>query len=295
MPDDGTPPPKLEPFYLPLGGGRRFCILHEPAASVADGGVMLYVHPFAEEMNKSRRIAALQSRTLAAAGWTVLQIDLGGCGDSEGDFADASWQGWVADVRDAAAWLGERCERAPWLWGLRSGCLVANAAAQALPALQGLLFWQPVLSGVQFLQQFLRLKVAARILGAADAPRVDTRELRERLLRGEGVEVAGYELSPALASGLEAAELAPVPGAAPVAWLEVSGAPAADLSPAARTRAAQWRAAGHRVDSRCVAGQAFWQTQEITECPALIEGTLEVLATLRDSTRAARQATAAGR
>ena len=253
---------------------------------------MVYVHPFAEEMNKSRRMAALQSRALAAAGWTVLQIDLGGCGDSDGDFGDASWQGWVADVRDAAAWLGERSGCAPWLWGLRSGCLVATAAAQVLPALPGFLFWQPVLSGKQFLQQFLRLKVAAQILGAAEAQRVDTRELRERLLRGDSVEVAGYDLSPALALGLEAAELAPVSGDAPVTWIEVSGAGATELSPAARTRAAQWQAAGHSVDTRCVAGQAFWQTQEITECPALIEATLAALAGIRQSAAGAHQAMA---
>jgi exosortase A-associated hydrolase 2 len=256
---------------------------------------MLYVHPFAEEMNKSRRMAALQSRALASAGWTVLQIDLGGCGDSEGDFGEASWDGWVADVREAAAWLGERGGCTPWLWGLRSGCLVATAAAQTLPALQGLLFWQPVLSGKQFLQQFLRLKVAAQILGSAETQRVDTRELRERLLRGDSVEVGGYEVSPGLALGLEAAELAPVPGGAPVAWIEVSGAETIGLSPAARTRAAQWQAAGHSIDTRCVAGQAFWQTQEIAECPALIDATLAALAGIRQSAAGAHPAMAATR
>ena len=253
---------------------------------------MVYVHPFGEEMNKSRRMAALQSRALAAAGWTVLQVDLGGCGDSDGDFGNASWPGWVADVRDAATWLGERGGCTPWLWGLRSGCLVATAAAPALPALPGLLFWQPVLSGKQFLQQFLRLKIAAQILGSAEAQRVDTRELRERLLKGDSVEVAGYEVSPGLALGLEAIVLAPVPGDAPVAWIEVSGAEATELSPAARARAAQWKAAGHPVDARCVAGQAFWQTQEIAECPALIDATLATLASIRQSAAAAHPAMA---
>ncbi|HSQ81016.1 MAG TPA: hydrolase 2, exosortase A system-associated [Casimicrobiaceae bacterium] len=295
MPDDGATPPKLEAFYLPSSEGRRFCVLHEPAEPGAGEGAILYVHPFAEEMNKARRMAALQSRALAAAGWTVLQIDLAGCGDSEGDFGDASWQGWVADVREAAFWLGEHSGRTPWLWGLRTGSLVATAAAAALPSVPGLLFWQPVLSGRQFLQQFLRLKVAAQILGSAEAERVDTRELRERLSRGQGVEVAGYALSPALAEGLEAAEFSPVPGEASVAWLEVSGAVAGQLSPAVRTRVAQWQDAGHPVDARCVAGQAFWQTQEIAECPALIEATLAAVAGARQSARGPRPAMAGAR
>ena len=215
MPDDGAAPPRLEVSFLQSSGGRRFCILHEPAGSGAVAGAMLYVHPFAEEMNKARRMAALQARALAAAGWTVLQVDLAGCGDSEGEFGEASWDRWVADVRDAAGWLRERSGHDPWLWGLRAGCLVAAEAAAGMGSVPGLLFWQPVLSGKQFLQQFLRLKIASQILGSADAARVDTRELRERLLRGDSVEVAGYELSPALAAGLEAADLAPIPGACP--------------------------------------------------------------------------------
>ena len=66
---------------------------------------MVYIHPFAEEMNKARRMAALQSRALAAAGFDVLQIDLLGCGDSSGDFGDATWNDWVNDVVHGCRWL----------------------------------------------------------------------------------------------------------------------------------------------------------------------------------------------
>ena len=77
-------------FFLPATPGHRFCIYHRPAEGGAGGGIV-YAHPFGEEMNKARRMAALQSRRLAAAGYAVLQIDLFGCGDSSGDFADARW------------------------------------------------------------------------------------------------------------------------------------------------------------------------------------------------------------
>lgn len=279
MPDDGLGRAGFEALHLMVAEGRRFCVLHVPGAGVAQRGSVLYVHPFAEEMNKSRRMAALQSRALAAAGWTVLQVDLAGCGDSDGEFADASWEHWIDDVVEAAAWLRKRSGCAPWLWGLRAGCLVAAEAARRTLPSPDLLFWQPVTSGRQFLQQFLRLKVAAQILGSADATRVDTRELQQRLFDGHAIEVAGYEISPALGAGLAAADLAPPSRGARVAWIEVGGA--AELSPAARVRVEVWRAAGHAVDVRRVAGQAFWQTQEITECPALIEETLAALAAER--------------
>ena len=43
-----------------VDGGQRFCLFHE-AHDQPSRGLILYVHPFAEEMNKSRRMAALRS------------------------------------------------------------------------------------------------------------------------------------------------------------------------------------------------------------------------------------------
>ena len=74
------------PFFLRFTAGNRFCLLH--ATDRRAVGAVLYVHPLAEEMNKSRRMAALQARALAASGWVVLQVDLFGCGDSDGDFGN---------------------------------------------------------------------------------------------------------------------------------------------------------------------------------------------------------------
>ena len=130
-----------------------------------------------------------------------------------------------------------------------------------------LLLWQPVVSGKQSLQQFLRLKVASQILGERVGSRTGTQQLRERLGQGEASRSRATRLSPGLALGLEAAELTPPHAPARVAWLEVAPTTPTELSPAARTRIASWQAAGHRVDARAVAGPAFWQTQEITECP----------------------------
>jgi len=267
---------QLEAFHLPIDGRARFCLLHLPRQRESEDRTVVYVHPFGEEMNKSRRMAALQARALAHAGWTVLQVDLLGCGDSEGEFGDASWTCWVDDVSAAAAWLRERFGSTAWLWGLRAGCLVAADAARTMLPAPDLLLWQPVLSGSQHLQHLLRLRVAAQLMGSADAKRIDTRELRARFAQGHAVEIAGYQISPALALGLDAAELAPIPGSVRVAWIEVAATDEPALSPAASIRADAWRRAGHQVETRAVAGQPFWQTQEIAECHALIDATLAV-------------------
>lgn len=266
-----------EAFFLPLRRGRRFCIRYAPDAASERRGPILYVHPFAEEMNKSRRMAALQARAFAEAGWTVLQMDLFGCGDSEGDFGEASWDQWQADVIDASAWLRGHTGNIPLLWGLRAGCLLASRAAESISPAPPLLLWQPVISGRQWLQQFLRLKVTSQILGEA-ADRTGVQQLRRRLAEGETLEIAGYMLSPELASGLDAAELTPLHVPTRVAWLEVAASEPAEFSPAARERIEAWRAAGHRVEAAVVPGEAFWQTQEIAECRGLVGATLAAAA-----------------
>ena len=43
----------IEAFFLPGSQGARFAIYHPPAADVAERGGVLYVPPFAEEMNKA--------------------------------------------------------------------------------------------------------------------------------------------------------------------------------------------------------------------------------------------------
>jgi exosortase A-associated hydrolase 2 len=264
----------VDTFYLPMGQGDRFCLLHRPENPRAPSGAVLYVHPFAEEMNKSRRMAALQARAFADAGLAVLQIDLLGCGDSSGDFADATWQCWVEDVVAAAAWLRTQLDHEPILWGLRAGCLLVADALRATQRTTDLVLWQPVISGKQFLQQFLRFKLASQVTDESGGQRTGMQKLRDQLAVGESIEVAGYTLSPRLALEMEAAQL-DVPGnRARVAWLEIAGAPDGELAPASRTALEAWRKQGHSVQSSAVAGSRFWQTVEISESPALVDATL---------------------
>jgi exosortase A-associated hydrolase 2 len=270
--------PKIDAFYLPVAQGGRFCVLHTPDRSTPLLGAVLYVHPFAEEMNKSRRMAAVQARAFAQAGWAVLQMDLLGCGDSDGDFADATWQKWISDVVEGARWLKAELRHAPVLWGLRAGCLLASDAARNLEQVSGFMLWHAVPSGKQLLQQFLRLRTASQI-GTESGQRTGTRELHEQLARGESIEVAGYTVTPALAHEMEAADLRVPDTQTRVGWIEVSGSADGELAPASRSIVEAWRTAGHDVAARTVEGTRFWQTVEISECPTLINATLEAVRT----------------
>jgi uncharacterized protein len=293
----GFPEPKsfVHPaaFFLPATsaeGGQRFCLFHS-ANDTTDGhrarpkGLILYLHPFAEEMNKSRRMAAIQARVLANAGYSVLQIDLLGCGDSSGDFGDATWDAWIQDVALGLSWLRQHAgaEGQPltdmpvWLWGLRAGCLLAVDAAKRIGEPLNFLFWQPPASGKALLQQFLRLKIAGD-LGSGQGKTVMD-EMRKQLGGGGSVEIGGYSLASGLANGLESSLLDPgsLQTGGRVEWLEVSTRENAELSPVAAKTIEFWQSQGFQVHGVLARGPAFWQTNEIEDAPDLIAETLKAL------------------
>ncbi len=250
--------------------GLRFAIASRPESRPVGG--LLYLHPFAEEMNRSRRMAALAARAFARQGWLVLQPDLLGCGDSAGDFGDAGWQDWIDDVSAAWTWLERNCPGLPLaLWTLRAGSLLAADWIAHTGDSPALLLWQPVLQGQQTMTQFLRLKAASQMLDESES-RTVIKKLRAELAEGRSVEIAGYSLSPQLTRRLEQAKLRLPKGySAPVAGFEIASAERAQPSPALATLMSSWREADVSVSVETVQGPGFWQTQEIETVPALIE------------------------
>lgn len=289
-----------QPFFLSVSGRSRFCLYHSPVPGAALRGAVVYIHPFAEEMNFSRHMAALQSRALAAQGYAVLQIDLLGCGDSAGDFSEASWSAWVADIIAAARWMQARHRRSPSsdnaiestepliFWGLRAGCLLAAEAACAMNEPVNFLFWQPVLSGETYWRQFKRLAVAARALEHYDDAHKNEPECETE--NAPVIEIAGYGISPALAAGLSASRLVLPVGTRRVSCVELkpwqapdqSNAPPFALSPALGQAITAWREQGKDVCCAVVPGAAFWQIAEAEDCPALRAATVQLLTEGRD-------------
>jgi exosortase A-associated hydrolase 2 len=276
---DGTPVTATErpglphAFFLPTPTGQRFCLFHPPQG--APKGCVLYLHPFAEELNTTRRVVAQQARALAQAGFAVLQFDLLGCGDSEGELVDATWEAWLQDAQHAHDWLTDHAQGPLWLWSMRGGSLLATALAARLPQAPHLLLWQPVITGQQMLQQFLRLHAAGQWLGEGSKGETPAKTLAS----GRSADIAGYTLTPTLASGMSAARMQAMATKAPgrLVWLETSTQPEPTLGPATTTHLDSWRAAGWSVHAEAVSGPAFWQTVGTDEAPALIAATLQAL------------------
>lgn len=277
--------PPAHAFFLDIAPGQRFCLYHRPHGPVR--GLVLQAPAFAEEMNKSRRMAALQARMLAAEGYGVLQIDLYGCGDSSGDSGDARWEIWRNDLLAALAWL-RRQAGAPaspippvppvYLWGLRLGALLALDVVRDAGALAGMLLWQPVTDGAAYLTQFLRLRLAADMLTAGAGPEGGTEGLRRSLAGGASLEIAGYALAPELAAAIDALDMRHIaPPGCPVHWFEVLAQAGRQVAPGRARLARHHASAGWHLHTHVVEGPPFWSSQEIMEAPALLTATAAAL------------------
>jgi exosortase A-associated hydrolase 2 len=243
--------------------GRLFCIHHFPELTKQ----LVIVAPFAEEMNKSRRMFTLLARALAERGCGTLVLDLYGTGDSEGNFTHARWPTWKHDVECALTYVQDRGAEDISLLGLRLGALLGmETVCKVSSGISRVVLWQPVVNGNAYLTQFLRLSLAADL---AAEKKASTQELRQRLLAGDALEIAGYTLASELAFAIDAASLRTLspPQRLPIHWIEV----ASQLSAASIPLIERWQARATNV-----AGAPFWATSEITLAPELIDKTVGI-------------------
>jgi exosortase A-associated hydrolase 2 len=272
--------PRVEPFFFDAVPGTRFSLYHQPSAHLAPRGAILYVHPFAEEMNKTRRMAALQSRAFAAMGFAVLQIDLFGCGDSCGDFNAGRWDLWKNDLGVAASWLAERTSGLPLhLWGVRLGGLLALDFASRTQV-DNIILWQPLMSGRACINQFLRLRLASRPAAGVPGAARSTSALRAQLAVHGVIEVAGYEVAVPLVKEIDACDAAHIRlPPCTVHWFAGGADASARAATSAARLGARWAADGvtlhfHRIEPAV----PFWCADEIAVCPALLDATSAVFA-----------------
>lgn len=280
--------PRVEPFFFDARPGTRFSLYHAPNPQVAPRGAILYVHPFAEELSRTRRMAALQSRAFAALGYAVLQIDLFGCGDSCGEFNAGRWQIWHDDLLLAANWLAERDSGPLTLWGVRLGGLLAlDAAARLRP--RSVLLWQPFMSGRACINEFLRMSPQLRN-PAPGGPR-STAALRAQLAVHGVIEVGGYEVAVPLVKAVDACDAAglslppctvhwfaqagaaPASGAHPDAPADTAASRAA--ASAARL-AARWAPGGVTLHFHALDGRSDWAGRGELDIPSLRAATCDL-------------------
>lgn len=269
--------PAIEARFIDGQRGRVFVLLKTPP-DLRSGRCVLVVPPFAEEMNKSRALFADLAHSLANQGVATLLVDLYGTGDSEGEFRDADRLLWCDDLQRSIRWAASQGWAPTSMVAVRLGCILGAEAVRGIGiSLEATVLWQPVLDGKRFLTQFLRLRVAASMMSSTG--RESAEQLRALLRDGRILEVAGYEVTPALADQLETMILAAEIGSAlgRVHWLELVRDVEGSVTPASQAAIDSVRGRGIDVRSATVLGEPFWSSTEIVRNDALIARTVQAL------------------
>ncbi|MGE0667627.1 MAG: hydrolase 2, exosortase A system-associated [Sphingomonadales bacterium] len=257
--------------------GDLFTLYLPPAPGAPDRGDLVFVPPFAEEMNRARPIVLAQARALAEAGVGVLVLDLYGTGDSDGAFADARWETWRDDIRAAREWLRVHGRSRVGLWGLRlGGLLAADAIFDDPQGFSMLALWEPVVQGKAFMDQFLRIGIAEGIESGGRSLSLD--EMRLKLSRTEPVEVAGYVISRILTHAIDRSDLPELAEAirVPIVWIDCSS-PSAERQAIVNDTARACTANGAEFAYRAVRTAPFWSVQARTADAGLLAATVEAV------------------
>jgi exosortase A-associated hydrolase 2 len=271
----------MKPITITCSMGSLFS-LYYPSENNKLKRAIIHVPAFAEEMNKSRRMVAQQARAFASQGFDVVVPDLFGTGDSSGDFGDATWAIWLQNIADVIDWLKQQGVESFSLWGLRTGALLAiDFASGGFYPIERLIAWQPVLNGENFIIQFLRLRVAAAMMERSGRQE-KTSELKQQLLSGNAIEVAGYRLNPDLVAPMLAlrAEEKDLSSVMAMVIFEINSSQNKEAS-SANSKFIDFLASKNQVASlKTVFGSPFWSTQEIVEVPGLLAETAKVSCTV---------------
>ncbi len=158
---------------------------------------LVIVSPFGWDEICAYRPLRFLARSLAERGIAVLRFDLPGTGDSSGSALDDNLvAAWTRSVQDAVAQLKAAAGvEAVSILGVRLGAMLAIAAASAGAAVESLVLWGASATGRALLREFraFRNLEVAELAPGEFAP----------IAPFDGLEVAGFLLSPETENGLD--------------------------------------------------------------------------------------------
>ena len=232
---------------------------------------VVFCHPFAEERKCAHRIMVECARAVCAEGIDVLRFDLRGCGDSEGEFGQATLTGWLNDLDAAVNWLTATAQpKAIGLLGLRLGASLAAEYAEQHPEVRWLGLWEPVTDGAQYWRLSLRRQ---QIRQAITDTVGQASSLPGRLETCPTNDLDGYGVSDVMRQEIEQLSLLKQPRSfAGRVWIaQISASPRPSHNHLALQQA--YRAAGAQCELEAVVGEPFWSLLGLARAPELITKT----------------------
>lgn len=258
----------MDVCFREVNGRALFIVSHGIRRDAAQATIL--VPPFGEEMNRCRRFFLSLSTALARNGHFVMLPDLSGTGDSAGALEEVAWTDWVCELRSLIDTVAADTDAPVNLVALRTGALLAaEASFQQNHPPASLRLICPVVDGRKFLDELLRLKLAAALSSGERANRAD---FWAQWQEGQSVRVAGYPIPAQIALPLSSRCLSDFPpdptAAVSVYWTGEAGAGSCKGAPAGLCS---------DVAVETVVAPAFWRQAEPEPAPALIAALGSVL------------------
>jgi amino acid adenylation domain-containing protein len=153
----------MTPFYFGADDAPLFGVYSPPNAAVARQCAVLLCAPISMEYMRSHYAMRIVGTQLARAGFPVLRFDYHGTGDSSGNVGAGQFDLWSDDIALAAKKLFETSGvRDLTVVGLRLGAAFAvEALASRNIKTKGLVLWDPVVSGGEYLSMLERMHAEA--------------------------------------------------------------------------------------------------------------------------------------
>ncbi|KIC73622.1 hypothetical protein DB42_BV00090 [Neochlamydia sp. EPS4] len=166
-----------EAIVLEVEGYKLFGVLHLPLKGEKVPGILM-CHGLAGNKIGRFRTAVTLAKELAKRGIASLRIDFRGCGDSDGDFCEASVKGLLKDAGASLSYLQKHARIDPYRLGVMGrsfGAAIALMAAHSHKNIKSLALWAPLYNTAQWQE-------AWRIFHDVHTPA----KVREQLLSIEG-------------------------------------------------------------------------------------------------------------
>ncbi len=148
--------------------------LYDPPDAGAYGSGIVLCNPWGQEHIRAYGTMRFLAKRLQKAGHHVLRFDYYGCGDSGGDFTDASVDGWCQDtivaVEELKALAGVPTVT---LLGARFGAVVASLVAAKRSDIDRLVLWDPIIDTASYVAELVEQSRAEGVDVPAEWPHGD--------------------------------------------------------------------------------------------------------------------------